>query len=50
MNILTKNAINLIADIGGTNIRIALADKSCKAKYKEIETYQCAKFESLADV
>ena len=50
MNILAKNTINLIADIGGTNIRIALADQSCKANYKEIETYQCANFESLADV
>jgi glucokinase len=50
MNIPAKNTINLIADIGGTNIRLALADKSCKANYKEIETYQCAKFESLADV
>jgi glucokinase len=50
MNILAKNTINLIADIGGTNIRIALADQSCKANYKKIETYQCANFESLADV
>jgi glucokinase len=50
MNIPTKNTVNLIADIGGTNIRLALADKSCKANYKEIETYQCAKFESLAEV
>jgi glucokinase len=50
MNIPSKNTINLIADIGGTNIRIALADQSCKANYKEIETYQCANFESLADV
>ncbi len=50
MNTVAKNTINLIADIGGTNIRLALADKSCKANYKEIETYQCAEFASLADV
>lgn len=50
MNTVVKNTINLIADIGGTNIRIALTDESCATKYKEIETYQCAKFTSLADV
>ncbi len=50
MNALEINTINLIADIGGTNIRLALADKSCKANYKEIETYRCAEFNSLADV
>ncbi|GAA6171654.1 glucokinase [Colwellia sp. KU-HH00111] len=50
MNTTTKKTINLIADIGGTNIRIAQAEQSCAAKYKEIETYRCAEFASLADV
>ncbi len=50
MNIVVTNSINLIADIGGTNIRIAIADKSFKENYKEIETYQCENFSSLADV
>jgi glucokinase len=50
MNTLAKSTINLIADIGGTNIRLALADKSCKTNYKEIETYQCAEFACLDDV
>jgi glucokinase len=50
MNKPAKTAINLIADIGGTNIRLALADKSLKENYKDIETYQCAKFDSLVDV
>jgi glucokinase len=50
MNKPVKTTINLIADIGGTNIRLALADKSFKENYKDIETYQCAKFDSLADV
>ncbi|MBL4765713.1 MAG: glucokinase [Colwellia sp.] len=50
MNTLAKNTINLIADIGGTNIRLALADKSCKTNYKEIETYRCADFANLIDI
>ena len=50
MNTLATKTINLIADIGGTNIRLALADETNMAKYKEIETYQCAEFDSLADV
>lgn len=45
-----KQAINLIADIGGTNIRLAIADKNCDENYREIETYQCAQFASLTDV
>ena len=50
MNTLATNSIDLIADIGGTNLRLAIADKSCTKKYKEIETYRCADFASLADV
>jgi glucokinase len=42
--------INLIADIGGTNIRLAQADAQSDTKYTDIETYQCAKFSSLIEV
>ncbi|MCJ8292979.1 MAG: glucokinase [Colwellia sp.] len=58
-----KHAINLIADIGGTNIRIAQATANPKADHgdstdidtmsiniSDIETYQCKKFTSLAEV
>ena len=50
MNKAVKNTINLIADIGGTNIRLAQADAQSDAKYTHIETYQCAKFSSLSEV
>ncbi len=49
------NDINLIADIGGTNIRLAQAtsqlDKGTRdIDIHDIETYQCKEFASLADV
>lgn len=50
MNTKDNKIVNLIADIGGTNIRIAQANALSDAKYTDIETYQCAKFSSLADV
>ena len=50
MNNQHKKTINLIADIGGTNIRLAQADAQSDAKYTDIETYQCAKFSSLIEV
>ena len=50
MNTAKEKIINLIADIGGTNIRLAQADAHSEAKFIEIETYQCAKFSSLAEV
>lgn len=50
MSTAVTNTINLIADIGGTNIRLAIADKSCDENYREIETYQCAQFASLTEV
>jgi len=40
--------INLIADIGGTNIRIAQTNK--ENKIRNIETFQCAKFSSLQEI
>lgn len=50
MNTTVNKTINLIADIGGTNIRLALADSSSDANYIEIETYKCADYASLAEV
>ncbi|MGB0936575.1 MAG: glucokinase [Colwellia sp.] len=46
----TLNTINLIADIGGTNIRIAIADENATQKITQIETFQCTDFSSLGDV
>lgn len=60
-----KNTINLIADIGGTNIRLAQATEKSVAdrsaidlsqtegngiNINEIKTYQCKEFSSLAEV
>jgi len=48
-----ESIINLIADIGGTNIRIAQAKpitKTSKIEINDIETYQCQQFSSLAEV
>jgi glucokinase len=48
-------SINLIADIGGTNIRLAQATAKLGTNTRDIdindiETYQCKEFASLADV
>ncbi len=51
-----QSNINLIADIGGTNIRIAQAasisdaSNSDEIEINNIETYQCKAFSSLAEV
>ncbi len=50
-----NNTINLIADIGGTNIRLAQATAKPGMAIRDIdindiETYQCQEFSSLADV
>jgi len=42
------NTINLIADIGGTNIRLAITDSN--NNISEIETYQCQQFPHLSNV
>jgi glucokinase len=48
MNNLNKSdAINLVADIGGTNIRLAITENN---QLSAISTYECAKFPSLIDV
>jgi glucokinase len=49
MNLNKKDKqIRLVADIGGTNIRIAQANKD--NLMVEVETYQCANFNSLYEV
>lgn len=45
-----QTIVKLIADIGGTNIRLAQANAQSDTKYTDIETYQCAKFSSLFEV
>jgi glucokinase len=47
---MNKNCINLVADIGGTNIRIAQVNSQSDGYICHIETYQCAKFDNLVDV
>ena len=54
-NTKEHNDINLIADIGGTNIRLAQATSQLVTDTRnidihDIETYQCKEFASLADV
>ncbi len=46
----SNRTIHLIADIGGTNIRIAQATATPEISLNDIETYQCQKFSSLAEV
>ncbi len=47
MNSLSTQQINLVADIGGTNIRLAITENN---EITEIISYQCADFPSLIDV
>jgi len=48
MNSLSTQQINLVADIGGTNIRLAITDKN--NNINQIETYQCQDFPHLTNV
>jgi glucokinase len=47
-NKMTTETVNLVADIGGTNIRIGLCNAYNGVEH--IETYQCQQYASLADV
>jgi len=47
MNFDKTHATNLVADIGGTNIRLAITENN---NIKQILTYQCGNFPSLIDV
>ncbi len=47
MNSLSTQQINLVADIGGTNIRLAITEHN---DITDIISYQCADFSSLIDV
>jgi glucokinase len=48
MNSQDTQVINLVADIGGTNIRLAITDQY--NNINEIETYQCQNFPHLSNV
>ncbi|PCI62779.1 MAG: glucokinase [Gammaproteobacteria bacterium] len=48
MTTLIKNPINFVADIGGTNIRLAQLNQD--EQLDHIESYQCRDFDSLAAV
>ena len=48
MNSQNTQVINLVADIGGTNIRLAITDKN--NNINQIETYQCQDFPHLTNV
>ncbi|KGJ93134.1 glucokinase [Colwellia psychrerythraea] len=48
MNSQDTQVINLVADIGGTNIRLAITDKN--NNINQIETYQCQNFPHLTNV
>ena len=45
---VNNNPLNLVADIGGTNIRLAISDSN--NMLIGIETYQCRDFSCLLDV
>ena len=45
---MSTSTINLVADIGGTNIRLGLVNND--GSTAEIKTYQCDRYNSLADV
>jgi glucokinase len=47
INVDKAKEVNLVADIGGTNIRLAITEDN---KLSAILTYQCAEFPSLIDV
>lgn len=47
-NVNDTPTINLVADIGGTNIRLAITDSN--NNLLEIETYQCAEYPHLSHV
>jgi glucokinase len=50
MKTKNKKIVNLIADIGGTNIRLAQANAQTDTNFTDMETYQCANFSSLTEV
>lgn len=45
---MTNSVINLVADIGGTNIRIGIFKND--EKVHSLKVFQCGNYESLADV
>lgn len=49
MSNTTAHSVKLIADIGGTNIRLAIAEQTAEKSYVALETFQCARFSSLSE-
>jgi len=47
-NVKMSAVINLVADIGGTNLRIGTIDK--KSSISHLELYRCSEFSGLADI
>ncbi|MBA6338388.1 glucokinase [Colwellia sp. BRX8-7] len=45
---MSESILNLVADIGGTNIRFGLVNDD--GQTSDIKTYQCDQYDSLADV
>lgn len=45
---MSESILNLVADIGGTNIRFGLVNDN--GQTSDIKTYQCDQYDSLADV
>ncbi|REL26993.1 glucokinase [Thalassotalea euphylliae] len=45
---MLENLVNIVADIGGTNLRIGIAQQD--GSYHALTVYQCAKYASLAQV
>ncbi|WP_281557206.1 glucokinase [Thalassomonas sp. RHCl1] len=45
---MSESMVNVVADIGGTNIRLGISDE--QGKISELEVFQCNDFASLADV
>ncbi|RZQ53641.1 glucokinase [Pseudoalteromonas phenolica] len=46
----SESLTRIIADIGGTNIRLAIVDEPADGYYRNISTYKCADYAGLAEV
>ena len=46
----SESLTRIIADIGGTNIRLAIVDEQADGYYRNISTYKCADYAGLAEV
>lgn len=46
--ISNESSINIVADIGGTNLRIGISEQS--SKVSQLEVYRCGNYQSLSDI